>query len=435
MIEHHDLVIVGAGIIGLAAAFEAVEAGLSVRIFDTTPVDGASFAAAGMIAPTFEAAFGEHALMRLNVASAQLWPEFARRIAPNDDLGFRALGTLTVAFDSGDLAEARRLHALHLEWGLKSELMNSAQVRERMPLAGPRIAGGLWAPDDHQINPRRVCEALIEALARRGCAVERHAVVSLEPSALEPSALEPSALEPSSFVSPGRWAGVSGVRLDDGSTVTAQRVLLAAGWQTGKLVADIPDVELPTRPVKGEVVRLNVTDQPWLNCGFTVRGLVQGRPVYIVPRADGEVVVGATTAELPDDRQPSAGAMFGLLRDARAIMPGLDEAAVREFTARARPGSPDNLPMIGPLLDGSLLVATGHYRHGILLAAVTALLLRRVFAATPERDADPASGTEPTTAQRSDSATTADEAEIAEACRADRFSPASASSGEQGDTK
>lgn len=408
MTEHPDLVIVGAGIIGLAAAFEALDVGLSVRIFDPAPADGASYAAAGMIAPTFEAAFGEHNLMQLNVESARLWPEFAHRISPEDDLGFRARGTLTVAFDSGDFDEAKRLHALHHEWGLGSQLLSSAEVRERMSFVGPRVAGGLWAPDDHQINPRRVCAALLEALARRGCVVERQAVAELLTKTSESSALADSPIG-------ARVEGVAGVRLDDGRAAYGTRVLLAAGWQTGELVSNIPSLEVPTRPVKGEVVRLNIHEQPWLDSGYTVRGLVQGRPVYIVPRADGEVVVGASTAELPDDRKPTAGGMFALLRDARAIMPGIDEAAVSEFTARARPGSPDNLPMIGALLDGSLLVATGHYRHGILLTAVTAALLRDLFIG--------GTGSDQTLNT------------IAVACRADRFSAARHTPFEQGVTR
>ncbi len=172
---------------------------------------------------------------------------------------------------------------------------------------------------------------------------------------------------------------VNGIRLTDGHTVLADRVILAAGWESASLVGEFTDTHIPTRSVKGEVLRLNHSATPWLDTRFTVRGLVQGRPVYIVPRENGEIVIGATTNELPDDRAATAGGVFALLRDARAIIPGLDEAEFVEATARSRPGSPDNLPLIGSIAGGTLLVATGHYRHGILLAAVTSGLIERML--------------------------------------------------------
>ncbi|GAA3586753.1 glycine oxidase ThiO [Klugiella xanthotipulae] len=350
-----DLIIVGGGIVGSLAAWRAVRAGLTVRWFDPQPGNGASRAAAGMLAPTFEAAFGERDLMRLNVGSAALWPKLVSDLASETgcDLQLRQAGTLTVAFDSGDLTEARRVHDLHEEWGLSSAVLTTSGVRQRLSIVGSRVAGGLWAAHDHSVNPRRVISSLVTAVAARGVAADRRHVVSL--------LTEYS----------GSTTTVSGVLLSDGSTVQAERVLVAAGWESGELLGRIPGLVVPTRPVKGEVVRLDASGLPWLDIGYTVRGLVQGRPIYLVPRPGGEIVIGATTVELPDDREMTAGGLFALLRDARAIVPGIDEAPVRELMARARPGTPDNLPLIGRVGDGSLLVATGHYRHGILLAALT----------------------------------------------------------------
>jgi len=170
-----------------------------------------------------------------------------------------------------------------------------------------------------------------------------------------------------------------GVRDDTGHVHRAGAVVLAAGWRTGSLLADVPEVRVPTRPVKGQTLRLDAG--PDLALDHVVRGVVQGRPVYVVPRspaADGpraghrEVVVGATTEENPDDRRATAGGVFALLRDARALLPGIDEAALVDVTPRARPATPDNLPLLGATPVPGLHVAAGHGRNGILLAPFTA---------------------------------------------------------------
>jgi glycine oxidase len=149
-------------------------------------------------------------------------------------------------------------------------------------------------------------------------------------------------------------------------------VVLAAGWESVELAHGLPGVEVPTRPVKGQVVRLDANADPTFSMSRVVRGYVQMRSIYIVPRATGEIIVGSTSEEQPDDRQLTAGGVFSLLRDARAVIPGLDELPISDLTARARPGSPDNIPMIGDSGVDGLLLATGHYRNGILLAPLTA---------------------------------------------------------------
>ncbi|WP_139123111.1 FAD-dependent oxidoreductase, partial [Cellulosimicrobium cellulans] len=172
---------------------------------------------------------------------------------------------------------------------------------------------------------------------------------------------------------------VTGVHDDADRLHRAGAVVLAAGWETGALLADVPEVSVPTRPVKGQTLRLDAG--PGLALEHVVRGLVQGRPVYVVPRdpvPDGpraghrEIVVGATTEENPDDRRATAGGVFALLRDARALVPGLDETALVEVTPRARPATPDNLPLIGDTGVPGVVAAAGHGRNGVLLAPLTA---------------------------------------------------------------
>jgi glycine oxidase len=156
---------------------------------------------------------------------------------------------------------------------------------------------------------------------------------------------------------------VTGVHLDDGTTLLAQTVVIAAGCWSAQLLP------LPVRPVKGQILRLH-TATPFV--GATVRALVQGTSVYVVPRADGEVVVGATMEEQGYDVTVTAGGVYELLRDAHTVLPGITELTLVETLAGLRPGTPDNAPLVGPsALDGCVL-ATGHGRNGILLAPLTA---------------------------------------------------------------
>lgn len=373
-----DVVVVGGGIVGLAVAWRAARAGLTVTVLDPSPGDGATHAAAGMLAPVTEADFGEDDALRLHLAAAAAWPGFADDLhaATGADVGLRTAGTLTLAYDADDLALLRRVLALHAAHGLASHELTVADARRREPYLGPRVAGAAWAPADHAVDPRATHAALLGALGGSdgagtvpgaGSRTAAHAVV-VRASATR-VALDPA----------GR---VVGVHDDAGLLHAAGAVVVAAGWESGALLADVPGVVVPTRPVKGQTLRLDAG--PDLALEHVVRGVVQGRPVYVVPRdpvPDGqghgcaghrEVVVGATTEENPDDRRATAGGVFALLRDARALLPGIDEAALVDVTPRARPATPDNLPLVGPSHVPGLHLATGHGRNGILLAPLTA---------------------------------------------------------------
>ncbi|TDD70248.1 glycine oxidase ThiO [Jiangella aurantiaca] len=358
-----DVAVVGCGIIGAAVAWRLSQLGLTVVCLDPAPGDGATYAAAGMLADVTEAEFGEDHLTALNVASARAWPGFAAELslASGMDLAFRRTGTLTVAYDSGDRQQLRRLLELRRGLGLPIEEITVDDARGLEPLLGPRIAAATWTPDEHQTDPRRVHAALLSVLADRGVAVAHRRVAELS--------LTPSGT-------------VDGVVDDHGTRHRTGSVVLAAGWASRELARALPGLGgAPTRPVKGQVLRLDASGQPGFSLGRVVRGFVQARPVYLVPRPDGEVVVGATSEEQPDDRRVTAGGTFAILRDARALIPGIDELPLTELTARARPGSPDNLPLIGDSGIPGLLLATGHYRNGILLAPLTASALAARYGA------------------------------------------------------
>jgi glycine oxidase len=365
-----DVVVVGGGIVGLTAAWRASRAGLRVAVLDPAPGDGATHAAAGMLAPVTEADFGEEVALRLGSDSLARWPGFAAELEADSglDVGLRATGTLTLAYDGDDLAVGRRVRALQEAWGLDSTEITVAAAREREPLVGQRVAGAFWAPGDHRVDPRAVHRALTAALERDARAVVvRRAVTRL-------------------LRGTGPGSPVTGAVDDTGREHRAGTVILAAGAGSGALLGGVPEVAAPTRPVKGQTLRLDAP--PWFTLDHVVRGIVQGRPVYVVPRTPGpdghrEVVVGATSEEHPDDRRATAGGVFALLRDARALLPGLDELALVEVTPRVRPGTPDNLPLLGATSVPGLVLATGHYRNGVLLAPVTGAAIDAILAGSP----------------------------------------------------
>lgn len=327
-----DLAVIGGGPIGLAIAWRCRQRGLAVTLYDPAPGSGAADVAAGMLAPVAEAYFGEQELTSLLVASAARWPSFAAQLAEASglELGYRADGTLVVALTGDDLAQARRLWTYQENLGLPITPLRPTELREREPLLSPRVRGGAYAPDDHQVDPRRLVAALRKAAEQAGVAIVPRLVTTL-------------------------------------SEVKASVVVVAAGLGTGALTG------LPIRPVKGQVLRLRAPGAP----GFrhVIRGYADGRSVYLVPRADGEVVVGATSEER-GDVQVTAGAVLDLLRAAVDLVPEVAEYELVEARAGLRPGTPDNAPVLGPLPDRpEVVVAGGHYRHGILLTPLTADLI------------------------------------------------------------
>ena len=342
-----DLAVVGGGVIGLAVAWRAATTGLRVTVVDPAPGGGASWAAAGMLAPVTEVHYGEQALLRLNLAAAERWPAFAAELsdAAGRPVGYRACGTLTVARDADDLAAIEDLYRFQQGLGLAVERLRGRECRGLEPGLAPGVRGGVLAPGDHQVDNRALVGALLAAVARAGVVLRPARATGL------------------------RVAGerVRGVLLDGGELLPAGAVVLAAGCWSGALDGLDPALLPPVRPVKGQLLHLRGPAAAPL-----AQRNVRGVEVYLVPRADGRVVVGATVEEQGFDQRVTAGAVFRLLRAATELLPDVEELELTETVAGLRPGSPDNAPLLGPTgLDG-LLVASGHYRNGILLTPVTA---------------------------------------------------------------
>jgi len=365
-----ELLVLGAGVIGMSCAWRAAQLGRRVTVLDPAPASGASWVAGGMLAPVTEAWPGEEELLALGVEAVARWPAFAAELteAAGRPAGLRTDGTIVVATGSGDRAELDTLAAHLARLGRPVERLGGRELRRLEPGLGPDVRGGLSVPDDLAVDNRALLGALRTAAERLGVTfVATAAEVVLDDG-----------------------ARVVGVRCVDGAERAADTVLVAAGAHSAGLH---PALHGLIRPVKGEILRLALRPGAFPAPRRTVRALVDGRPVYLVPRPDG-LVLGATQSEVGFDTTVTVGGVRDLLRDAERILPGIAEYALVESAAGLRPGSPDNLPLIGAIGPEGLLVATGHHRNGMLLAPVTAdavaALLRGEAVPGPVRVADPA---------------------------------------------
>jgi glycine oxidase len=335
------VVVVGGGVIGLSVAWRAARRGLSVSVVDPEPGRGATGVAAGMLAPVTEVHYGEEALLALNLDSARRYPAFVAELeaVSGTDTGYRASGTVAVARDADDLAALEELVGYQRSLGLGVERLRSRELRQLEPGLAPGVRGGAVVAGDHQVDPRRLVGALLGACHRLGVALRRE---------------------------PARRVDGGSVTVAGGGVERGDAVVLAAGAWSGGIEGLPPEVRAAVRPVKGQIVRLRGRGAP------PITRNVRGADAYLVPRGDGEVVVGATVEERGFDTTVTGGAVHELLRAAIELVPEVAELALVETAAGLRPGTPDNGPLLGASTIDGLVAATGHYRNGILLAPVTA---------------------------------------------------------------
>lgn len=358
-----DLLVVGGGVIGLSCAWRAALDGWSVTVVDPAPGSGASRVAGGMLAPLSEAWPGEEDLFELGVEALERWPQFAAELgeAAGRPAGLRTDGTLLVATGSGDRAELDMLAAHLEELGRPVERLSGRELRRLEPALGPEVRGGLSVPDDLSVDNRMMLAALEEAARRSGVRFDHRSVATVLDNGTT----------------------VLGVRCVDGTEIPATTVLVAAGAHSAALH---PELDGLVRPVKGEILRLRQRPGAFPPPTRTIRALVDGRPVYLVPRDDGGLVLGATQTEVGFDTEVTVGGVRDLIRDAERVLPTIAEYALCEAAAGLRPGSPDNLPLIGTAGPEGLIVATGHHRNGVLLTPITADAVAALLRGEPVPD-------------------------------------------------
>jgi glycine oxidase len=338
--------VVGGGVIGLTIAWRAAQRGLRVVVLERgEPGGGASWVAAGMLAPVTEATLIERDVLRLGLASAEAYPSFVEELRQISgvDPGYLPWGMLLVARDRDEAEALERELEMRRGLGLTVERLRPTEARALEPALAPTMRLALNMAGDHAVDPRRLTAALVKAV--RSVGVELR--LGCQVAALE-----------------------DGVRLASGEHVGAEQVVLAAGaWSDA--IAGVPEqARVPVHPVKGQILRMHDPAGPGL-VGRVVR-MTSG---YLVPRGDGRYVLGATMEERGFDTTVTAGAVFELLRDASELVPGISELVIDEIIAGLRPATPDNAPAIGPSAIPGLHWAVGHYRNGILLAPITAEII------------------------------------------------------------
>jgi len=386
-----DVIVAGGGVIGTAVAWRAARDGHSVIMIDPAGAtlywadprggdprvsDTASLVAAGMLGPVSESVFGEQRLLALNLHAVERFPAFNLELetATGQLTGLRTEGTLAVAYDSGDLAALDRLTEFRHSAGLRAERLDARETRRLEPFLAASTRGGVLAPGDLSVDNRRYLAALRAAAADAGVKLVTGTVLRAGPGQAEVA-----------------LPGPGGLVL---TTYQARHVVIAAGHAT-RAIEGVPDsVRRAIRPVKGQILRLRHPGGLPQLLTRTVRALVQGRDLYFVPRADGELVVGATQEER-DDREVTAGAVHDLLRDAATAVPAVSELVFAEASAGLRPGTSDNGPIVGLVGDGRMIIAAGHFRNGILLSAATADAVGALL-----READPHPAWRPFTPDR-----------------------------------
>ncbi|MGP9528718.1 glycine oxidase ThiO [Glutamicibacter sp. AOP5-A2-18] len=355
--------IVGAGIIGLATAFELSSRGHTVCIIDPSPGQGASHAAAGMLAPAAETVWGQGPLHQMLAASNKSYPDFVNRIQAisGQRPDYLTSSTLVVAAEPADREALHELVELQTSLGLSAQKLLPSQARNLEPALARNIAGAVLCEDDHQIDPRSVVRILLEYF--QSDLVLEQCVEVIKDDKNQTTAVLTS----------------SGTRLEAEQTILCTALGTVRGVQPA-----------PVRPVYGDILRIQGPPGPALVTRI-IRGIVHRENVYLVPRKDGSLVLGASVRE-DGNPQVNVGAMYNLLDNARRLVPGISDCSLNEVIARARPATADDRPLIGRI-DPGLVISTGYSRHGVLLSplgsTLTADLTENLPASAMLKDVDP----------------------------------------------
>jgi glycine oxidase len=348
-----DVIIIGAGVIGCACAFELAAAGARVTVFDLRRIgQGASQASAGVLAPYIEG-HEPGPLRTLGRRSLDLFDEFVARVtvASGHIIQYTRGGTLEIALEPDHADNLQRSgEALHQE-GVAAHWVDAHDLRDVEPLVATGALGGLLIDTHGFVGVPDFTDALAAAATRAGArfALDTR-VVSLAPTADD------------------RVVIVTG----NGPSV-ADRVIIAAGSWAGQIRIDGVGTPVAVKPVRGQLLHLAwPTTQP-------LRHVLWGTDCYIVPWMNGRVLVGATVEDAGFDERATAAGVRDLLEAGCALVPHLWQASFEEVRVGLRPASPDGLPIVGhSAVVPGLIYATGHFRNGVLLSPLTAALVKRL---------------------------------------------------------
>lgn len=353
--KSYDAAIIGGGIIGVSCALALVEAGLRVGVFDRQePGREASWAAAGMLSPAPHLP-GDGPLVPLSRESLRLYPEFILSIesASQKNTNYTQKGALELFFGAEGPQERDNHVALCQGLGLTVAAISATEARRREPSVASTTRAAAFFPDEATIEPRALMEAVIEAARARGVEISAHSPVQ------------------SLVLQENRCSGIVAA----GEQISTDRVVVAAGcfshdvFEEGSSCAERLTPFLPTRPVRGQMLALLPRDTTLARAVRSSRG-------YLVPRSNGWIVAGSTLEETGFDKHTTVEGLQKIRKAAVELIPDLASAEIAESWCGLRPGTPDGLPILGPIDIEGVILATGHFRNGILLAAVTAQLVK-----------------------------------------------------------
>jgi glycine oxidase len=379
-----DVVVVGGGVIGLACAWRLAQRGARVAVLERgEPGGGATRVAAGMLAPVGELTFGEPELLELTLAAAKLYPQFVAELeaATGEATGYERLGALHLALDRDEAAQLRRVHDLQRSLELEAEWLPPRRCRDLEPGLAPSFHGGVFAAREAAVDPRALTRVLAAAARAEGVEV-------LTGREVVEGIFDGERL--TGVRTRDRHGSEEKVRTElsphtGDNSVRAEAVVLAGGAWSGAMTWLPAHARPPVRPVKGQVLELRARDLPGARDPEPVaRHILASERVYLVPRPDGRLVVGATVEEMGFDSAVTAGGVHELLREAYRLLPDVAEMELLGATAGLRPGTPDNLPLVGPGAIDGLVLATGHFRNGILLAPLAAQVVADLLS-SPDR--------------------------------------------------
>ena len=358
--KSYDAIIAGGGLIGCAIALELARDDLRVAVFDSQePGREASWASAGILSPSPESP-AMISSVEIGKASLAMYPAFIERLEELSGMasGFRRKGTLTALLSRHAREEMSTIVALNRGLGLKAEALSAQEALELEPALTEDVEGAVLRPDEASVDSRLLAKALLEAAKRSGA--EIHASVAVEAIWKEGS----------------QCRGVA-VRREK---ISAKHTIVAAGAFSSR-IAGAEDYA-PVRPAKGQMVSLRCE-------AAKIERVLWAERVYVVPRNDGRILCGATLEHVGFDKSVTAGGVHANLDAAIELAPVLAAARIEDTWAGLRPDTPDHLPILGATDIEGLLIATGHYRSGVLLTPVTAKLIRElVEGKTPSVDCE-----------------------------------------------
>lgn len=344
-----EVIVVGGGIAGMGVAWSLAREGTDVTLVERGTLGrSASWAAAGMLAPAAEIGFDELDLYDLSRQSLAEWPAFARDVeaASGIGVGYDDAGALVVADDRDSARALLRLFQFQESHGVPVTWLSGAEAAEMEPALTSRIPAAIHSPEDHQVDNRAVVRALAAACREAGVTVREETTVET--------------------IEPGHPAAVV---LDGGERLAAPVVVIAAGAWSGRLAG--LDPAPPIRPIKGQALSLR------MNADVQFSHFIRAPRAYLVPKSDGRLVVGATSEDRGDDLALTAGGLYRVLEGAVRVAPGVEELDVIETWVGLRPASRDHAPILGRSRQPGIAMATGAYRHGVLLLPAMARIVSR----------------------------------------------------------